>query len=42
MTENVLLMKEVYKYMTLISKNVYSDKLDYTVQKYNNAYHKKN
>ena len=28
-----------YKYMTSISKNVYIDKLDDIVQKYNNTYH---
>ena len=29
----------IYKYMTSILKNVYIDKLDYTVNKYTNAYH---
>ena len=33
------LKKEIYKYMTSISKNVYIDKLDDTVNKYNNTYH---
>ena len=27
------------KYMTSISKNVYIDKLDHTVDKYSNTYH---
>ena len=30
----------VYKYMNSISKNVYIDKLDDIVNKYNNAYHR--
>ena len=30
---------KIYKYMTSISKNVYIDKLDGTVKKYNNTYH---
>ena len=30
---------KIYKYMTLISKNVYIDKLDYIVNKYINTYH---
>ena len=30
---------EIYKYMTSISKNVYIDKLDDIVKKYNNTYH---
>ena len=30
----------LYKYMTLVSKNVYIDKLDDRVNKYNNAYHR--
>ena len=30
---------EVYKYMTSKSKNVYIDKLEDTVNKYNNTYH---
>ena len=33
------LKKEIYKYMTSISKNVYINKLDDTVNKYNNTYH---
>ena len=33
------LKKEIYKYMTSISKYVYIDKLDDTVNKYNNTYH---
>ena len=33
------LRNKIYKYMTLISKNVYIDKLDDIVNKYNNAYH---
>ena len=33
------LKNKIYKYMTLISKNVYIDKLDDIVQKYNNTYH---
>ena len=31
---------KIYKYMTLISKNVYIDKLDDTVNKYNNTYYR--
>ena len=31
---------KIYKYMTSISKNVYIDKLDDTVRKYNNTYHR--
>ena len=30
---------KIYKYMTSISKNVYVDKLDDIVNKYNNTYH---
>ena len=30
----------IYKYMTAISKNVYIDKLDDIVNKYNNTYHR--
>ena len=30
---------KIYKYMTSISKNVYLDKLDDIVDKYNNTYH---
>ena len=33
------LKNKIYKYMTSISKNVYNDKLDVTVNKYNNTYH---
>ena len=33
------LKKEVYKYMTSTSKNVYIDKLDDIVNKYSNTYH---
>ena len=32
------LRNEIYEYMTLITKNVYIDKLDDIVDKYNNAY----
>ena len=34
------LKNKIYKYMTLISKNVYIDKLDDTVNKHNNTYHR--
>ena len=34
------LQNKIYKYMTLISKNMYSDKLDDIVNKYNNTYHR--
>ena len=34
------LKRKVYKYMTLISKNVYIDKLDDIVDEYNNTYHR--
>ena len=30
---------KIYKYMTSVSKNVYTDKLDAIVDKYNNTYH---
>ena len=30
---------KIYKYMTSVSKNVYIDKLDDIVKKYNNTYH---
>ena len=30
---------KIYKYMTSVSKNVYIDKLDDIVRKYNNTYH---
>ena len=33
------LKNKIYKYMTSISKNVYIDKLDDIVDKYNNTYH---
>ena len=33
------LKNKIYKYMILISKNVYIDKLDDIVNKYNNTYH---
>ena len=33
------LKNKIYKYMILILKNVYIDKLDDIVNKYNNAYH---
>ena len=33
------LKNKIYKYMTSISKNVYIDKLDDIVHKYNNTYH---
>ena len=31
---------KIYKYMTLVSKNVYIDKLDDIVGEYNNTYHR--
>ena len=34
------LTNKIYKYMTSISKNVYIDKLDDIVNKYNNTYHR--
>ena len=34
------LQNKIYKYMTSVSKNVYFDKLDDIVNKYNNAYHR--
>ena len=34
-----ILKNKIYKYMTSISKNVYIDKLDDTVDKFNNTYH---
>ena len=42
MKENLLLLllKNLLEYMTSISKNVYIDKLDDIVNKYNNTYHK--
>ena len=33
------LKNKIYQYMTSISKNVYIDKLDNIVNKYNNTYH---
>ena len=33
------LKTKIYKYMASISKNVYTDILDDTVNKYNNTYH---
>ena len=33
------LKNKIYKYMTLVSKNIYIDKLDDIVNKYNNTYH---
>ena len=33
------LKTKIYKYMTAISENVYINKLDDTVNKYNNTYH---
>ena len=48
MRENQLSLKrfirtlktKIYKYMTSVSKNVYIDKLDDIVSKYNNTYHR--
>ena len=48
MRENQLFLKRFirtlktkkYKYMTSVSKNVYIDKLDDIVSKYNNTYHR--
>ena len=34
------LKAKIYKYMTSVSKNVYINKLDDTVNKYNNTYHR--
>ena len=34
------LKSRIYKYMTLVSKSVYSGKLDGIVNKYNNTYHR--
>ena len=47
MKENLLLIErfirtlknKIYKYMTSVSKNVYINKLDDIVHKYNNTYH---
>ena len=33
---------KIYKYMTSVSKNVYTDKLDDIVNKHNNTYHSTN
>ena len=33
------LRNKIYEYMTSVSKNVYIDKLDDIVNKYNNTYH---
>ena len=35
----IILKNNIYKYMTLISKKLYIDKLDVTVNKYNNTFH---
>ena len=34
------LRNKIYKHMTAVSKNVYIDKLDDLVNKYNNTYHR--
>ena len=34
------LKNKIYKYMTSVSKNMYIDKLDNIVNKYNNTYHR--
>ena len=34
------LKNKIFRYMTSITKDVYIDKLDYIVKKYNNTYHK--
>ena len=34
------LKDKIYEYMTLISRNVYVDKLDEIVNQYNNTYHR--
>ena len=34
-----ILKNKIYKYMTSVSKNIYVNKLDYIVNKYNNTYH---
>ena len=33
------LKNKIYKYLTSVSKNVYIDKIDNIVNKYNNTYH---
>ena len=35
-----ILKTKIYKYMTLVLKNVYIDKLDDIVDEYNNTYHR--
>ena len=35
----IILKNEIYKYMTSVSKNVYIDKLDDIVNKYNKTYY---
>ena len=35
-----ILKTKIYKYMTLVSKNVYINKLDDIVGEYNNKYHR--
>ena len=35
-----ILKTKIYKYMTSLSKNVYIDKLDDIVNKYNSTYHR--
>ena len=35
-----ILQTKIYKYMTLVSKNVYIDKLDDMMDEYNNTYHR--
>ena len=34
-----ILKNKIHKYMTYVSKNVYIDKLDDIIKKYNNKYH---
>ena len=34
------LKNKIYKYMTLVSKNMYTDKLDGIVNEYSNTYHR--
>ena len=36
------LKTKIYKYMTSVSQNVYTDKLDDVVGEYNNTYHRTN
>ena len=36
----ITLKNKVYRYMTLTSKNIYTDKIDDIVNKYNNTYHR--